>query len=170
MRWQDLLIDAYGRIQQILEPALDGMTQEELKQQPHPDSNNMGWLTWHLTRAQDAIISGNMGEEQLWIKDKWYEKFGREADPKDFGSGNTSEEVASFKSPDIRTLLDYHRAVQERSKQYISGLSEADLDREVEGPLPNVAARLNAILSDNVQHAGQVAYLRGLIKGKGWHR
>ena len=159
MRWQDLLIDAYGEVQKVLEQALDGLTQEELKQQPHPDCNNIGWMTWHMIRVHDDIISGNMGEEQLWIKDKWHEKFGRDADPKDTGGRNTSEEVAAFKPPDVSTILDYHRAVLERSKKYINGLSEADLDREVEGPLPNVATRLNVILSDSLQHAGQVAYL-----------
>jgi hypothetical protein len=31
-----------------------------------------------------------------------------------------------------------------------------------------VGVRLVSVLSDNLQHAGQAAYLRGLIQGKGW--
>ena len=95
------------------------MTLEELKQRPHPDSDNIAWLTWHMARSQDVIISGNMGEEQLWTKDKWYEKFGREENTKDTGRKNTAEQIAAFKLPDISALLDYHRAVRERLEQYI---------------------------------------------------
>jgi len=28
--------------------------------------------------------------------------------------------------------------------------------------------RLEMTLVDNIQHSGQIAYLRGLLKGKGW--
>jgi len=172
MKWQELIIDGYGRILQVLEKALSGLTQDDLNQQPHPDCNSMGWLTWHLTRVQDNHIADLMGEDQLWVKDGWHAKFNRAPDPKDIGFGHSSEDVAAFKSPDVETLLEYHRAVLERSKRYISTLSTADLDQELNEPwfqpLPTVGVRLVSIMSDNLQHAGQVAYLRGLLKGKGW--
>jgi len=77
--------------------------------------------------------------------------------------------LAAFKSPDVQTLLAYHHAVLERTKRYISNLSETDLDRELNHPrFPTVGVRLAAVISDNFQHAGQVAYLHGLLKGKGW--
>jgi len=46
-----------------------------------------------------------MGEEQLWLKDGWYAKFNRAPDPRDIGWGHTPEEVSSFRSPDVATLL-----------------------------------------------------------------
>ena len=172
MEWQQLINDGYGRILQVLEKALDGLTRDDLNQQPHPDSNSMGWLTWHLTRGQDSQIARLIGEEQLWLKDGWHARFNRPADPKDTGHGHSSEEVAAFKSPEVKTLLEYHRAVLERSKRYISTLSAADLDKELNEPwfkpLPTVGVRLVSIMSDGLQHAGQVAYLRGLFKGIGW--
>jgi hypothetical protein len=132
----------------------------------------MGWLTWHLTRVQDDHIADLMGEEQLWIKDEWHARFNRAANLKDIGFGHSSEQVAAFKSPEVDTLLDYHRAVLERSKQYINNLSTADLDRELNEPwyqpLPTVGVRLVSVMSDCLQHAGQAAYVRGLLKGKGW--
>ena len=172
MEWQQLLIDGYGRILLLLEKALNGLTQDELNQQPHPDCNSMGWLAWHLTRVQDDHIADLMGEEELWVKDGWHAKFNRSPDPSDIGTGHSSADVAAFKPPDVEILLGYHRAVQERSKDYISKLSLADLDRELNEPwfqpLPTVGVRLVSIMSDNLQHAGQVAYVRGLLKGKGW--
>jgi len=172
MEWQELLRDGYGRVFQVLKKALSGMTQDDLNEQPHPDCNSMGWLTWHLTRVQDDHIADLMGEEQLWIKDGWYARFNRAPEPKDIGFGHTSEEVAAFKSPEVKILLDYHSAVLERSERYISSLSMSDLDRELNEPwyqpLPTVGVRLISVMSDCLQHAGQVAYVRGLLKGKGW--
>jgi len=172
MEWQELVIDSYGRILEILESALEGLTQDDLNVQPHSDSNSIGWLAWHLTRVQDDHIAALMGEEQLWIEDEWHSKFNRAPDRKDIGFGQSSEEVSAFKSPDIEILLEYHRAVLERSKRHIRSLSEAELNRQLDEPwfqpLPTVGVRLVSVISDCLQHAGQVCYVRGLLKGKGW--
>ncbi len=169
MEWQQLILDTYERITRVLERALDGLTVDDLNQQPRPDCNSIGWLTWHLTRWQDRVIAGLMAEEQLWVKDKWHARFNRPPDPRDTGMGHSSEDLTAFKSPDVRTLLEYHHAVLERSRHYISNLSATDLGRELNNPrAPTVGAVLVGIISDNLQHAGQVAYVRGLLKGKGW--
>ena len=172
MEWRDLLIDGYGRIVEMLEKALEGMTQNDLNWQPRADSNSMGWLAWHLTRIQDDHIADLMGEEQLWVAGNWYVKFDRAPNPKDTGFGHSPEDLAAFKSPDAQTLLGYHRAVLERTKGYLRTLSAADLDRELNEPwyhpLPTVGVRLISIMSDGLQHVGQVAYVRGLLKGKSW--
>jgi hypothetical protein len=172
MDWRDLVLDGYGRVLEELELALEGLTEAELDEQPNPDCNSMGWLAWHLTRVQDEHVADLMGEKQLWIKDEWHARFNRPADPKDIGWGHTSEQVASFRSPDVGVMLDYHRAVLERTKDYITGLSVAELDRELDEPwfqpLPTVGVRLVSVMSDDLQHVGQIAYVRGLLKGKGW--
>ena len=172
MEWQGLIIDGYGRVVQVLEKALHGLTPDDLDEQPHPDCNSMGWLGWHLTRVQDDHIADLMGEEQLWIQDGWHTRFNRVPDPQDIGFGHSSHDVAAFKSPGVETLLEYHRVVMERSKRYIGSLTLPDLDRELNEPwyqpLPTVGVRLISVMSDCLQHAGQVAYVRGLLKGKGW--
>ncbi len=172
MEWQQLIIDGYERVLQTLEKSLEGLTQADLDKQPNPDCNSMGWLAWHLTRGQDRQIASFTGEEQLWIKDGWYAKFNRPPDAKDTGFRHSSEDVRAFKSPDVKTILEYHRAVLERLKSYISSLSAADLDLELNEPwfqpLPTVGVRLVSVMSDELQHAGQIAYVRGLLKGKGW--
>ncbi len=174
MEWHDLLIDGYGRVPEFLQNVLKGLTQDDLNWQSRRDCNSIGWLIWHLTRQQDAQIASLMGEEQLWIKDEWYAMFNRQPEPNDIGFGHGPEQVSAFKSPQAKILLDYNRTVVERSKQYISGLSENDLDRELNEPwfqpLPTVGVRLVSILDDSVLHAGQAAYVRGLRQGKGWQK
>ncbi|MBI2329430.1 MAG: DinB family protein [Chloroflexi bacterium] len=173
MDWRVLLTDGYGRTLEVLARVLKGLTLDDLKWQPSADTNSIGWLTWHLTRIQDDHIASLMGEEQLWIKAGWYAKFNRPPDVKDLGFGNTPEQVAAF-AADGETLLAYHRAVLARSKDYFLTLSDSDLDRELDEPryqpLPTVGVRLISILADNLQHAGQAAYVRGLLQGRGWQR
>jgi len=174
MEWHDLLADEYGRVLESMESVLTGLTQDDLNWQPRHDCNSIGWLTWHLTRQQDAQIASLMGEEQLWIKDGWHSKFHRAPDPEDSGFGHTPEQVSAFKSPDVQTLIDYQRAVLERSKHYFLSLSRTDLDRELDEPwfqpLPTVGVRLVSILEDSLLHVGQAAYARGLHQGKGWQK
>lgn len=172
MKWQQFISDVYERIAQVLEEALTGLSQEDLNQQPNTESNPIGWLAWHLTRAQDKAMQEISGGEQLWIKDKWYARFNRPADPEESGVRHTLEQVAAFKSPDAATLLAYNRAVAEQMKNVVGNLSEGELGRKLPNPrrpsVATVGARLVANINDNLQHAGQIAYVRGFLKGKGW--
>ena len=172
MECHKLIMDGYDRILQALEHALSGLTEDDLNEQPHPDCYSIGWLAWHLTRLQDDYIADLMGEDQLWAKDMWYTKFNRAPDLEDIGLSHTAEDIAAFRSVNVDTLLEYHRAVLHRTKQYIATLSMDDLARELNEPWfhtpPTVAVRLMTVMSDSLQHVGQIAYVRDLLKGKGW--
>ena len=169
MKWQQLLIGLYERITATLDKSLDGLTLDDLKWQPVPDSNSMGWLVWHLTRSQDRTFAEILREEQLWLKDRWHTKFNRPPEPTETGFKHTTKDVAGLEMPDVKTLLGYNHAVLERGKCCLETLSESDLPREVDNPTyPTIHTRLVGNLNDNLQHAGQVSYLRGLLKGKGW--
>ncbi len=173
MKWQQLIAEIYTEISRELERALDGLTTDDLNQQPHSDCNSVGWLAWHLTRCQDVANEDLVGEEQLWLKEKWYAMFNRAADSTDTGYGHSSEDVSAFRAPDSKTLLKYHHSVLEKTLHYINvELTEADLEREFQNPtfpdINTVRNMLVGVISDNLQHVGQIAYVRGLLKGKGW--
>ena len=49
----------------------------------------------------------------------------------------------------------------------LRGLAAADLERVVDerwDPPVTLAVRLNSVLSDDLQHVGQAAYVRGLVQ------
>ena len=53
-------------------------------------------------------------------------------------------------------------------------LTDADFDRDCPGANPNQPSRtvrelLAIIVNDNVQHIGQIAFLRGMVRGQGWY-
>ena len=172
MEWQELIIDGYGWVLQILEKALDGLTPEDLNEQPHPDSNSIGWIAWHLARVLDKLVSPITGAEQLWTQE-WHAEFDRSLDAEDTGWDDTPEQVAAFQCPDPEILLGYQRAVIKRMNRCLEGLSVADLDREVDDDswskfCPTVGSRLIIAVDELLQHAGQVCYIRGLRQGMGW--
>jgi hypothetical protein len=173
MNVSEVLIDGYSRISQILNRSLPGLTAEQLTYRPTDEANSIAWLAWHLTRIQDHHLSDLAGRPQAWVSEGWHERFGKPADPADTGQRYTSEQVAEIRPSDVQLLLDYHDAVYQRSVEYIKRLSEADLDRELNeprwDPLPTVGVRLVSVIADNIQHAGQVAYLRGCIEQRQWY-
>ena len=174
MEFQQLLLNVFERASVILEKALEGLTQDDLNYLPNQDCNSIAWLTWHLTRAQDIVTANILeGEEQLWTKDNWYARFNRTPNPEDTGLGHSIEDVSAFSSPDASTLLEYHHAVLDKLKRYItSKLSETELNRElnisIRPDIPNVRTQLMRLINDNMQHLGQVNYIRGMLKGWGW--
>jgi uncharacterized damage-inducible protein DinB len=169
MEWQHVVIGAFKRSTDTLEKALANLSQDDLKEQPNPDSNSIGWIAWHLSRIQDRAISRMAGQEQVWIKGGWYTKFGRAANPEDTGFKHTSQDVAAFKSPDVVTLVGYNRTVVEQTAKFLSTLTVKDLDKKTDHPVfTTLGVWLTAVLTDSIQHSGQIAYLRGLLKGKGW--
>jgi uncharacterized damage-inducible protein DinB len=173
MAWRHLIEDIFVLIAQELERVLVGLTIDNLNQQPRPDCNSIGWLAWHLTRSQDRMIEDLTGEEQTWSKDKWYLKFHRPPDATETGLHHSVEDIESFNSPDGATLLAYHHAVLEQTRRYVSQqLSESELDRPFTSPTfahrRTPGERIMGVINDNLQHVGQAAYVRGLLKGKGW--
>jgi hypothetical protein len=173
MNLQYFLMDIYTLRYQELEHTLVGLTTEQLNYQPKPESNSIGWLIWHGTRSQDRMNADLFGEDQLWVSGKWYLKFNRMFDQKDTGYGHTPTQVANFKAPDTNTLLDYARAVHERTKLYITTrLTEKDLAREVVSPTlgtTNTAEQRILSTINDFQHIGQAGYVRGLLTGIGWY-
>ena len=74
--------------------------------------------------------------------------------------------VETVQPRDASVLLGYYSAVHARSLDYLRGLSDADLDRTVDerwDPPVTLGVRLISVYDDDAQHAGQAAYLRGLL-------
>jgi hypothetical protein len=162
----DLLLDGFGRIRQIVHDVLDGLTQEELDYRVTADANPIGWLVWHLTRVQDDHVAGAGGLTQVWLTGRWAERFGLPLDQSDIGYGHDSAQVAVVQPPrDL--LVSYHDATYEQTVSFLQGLSDADFGRIVDrfwNPPVTMAVRLVSVLADDLEHAGQAAFVRGLLE------
>ncbi|MFD6717673.1 chorismate synthase [Micromonospora sp. TSRI0369] len=164
----DVLIEAYGRLPDMVAGALDGLDAAQLRRAPAEGANPVGWLVWHLTRIQDDHVADVMGEPQLWAGGDWAARCSLRPDPAETGFGHGPEQIAAVRPESGGVLLDYHRAVVDRSLGYLRGLRPADLDRVVDenwDPPVTLGVRLVSVLDDDFQHVGQAAYVRGLILG-----
>ncbi len=168
MQANTLIADLFDGLLRNLHAALDGVTPEQLTYRPAEHCNTLAWLVWHLTRVQDKRIGDLSGEAQVWVSQGWHARFGRKADPQDVGIGFKPEDVAGIRPESGQLLFDYYDAVRARSRAYLATLSPEDLDRQLDPNDPQITAgfRLRQCLLDNVAHAGQAAYLRGLIEGR----
>lgn len=163
----EVLIDGFDRLSGLVSSAVDGLTVEQLSWAPVPGANPIGWLVWHLTRVQDHHVAELLDADQVWVDGDWSGRFGLSPDPQNTGYSHTPEQVAQVRPADAQALIDYYDAVAERTLGFVRTLVPADLDRVVDerwDPPVTLGVRLVSIINDDAQHAGQAAYVRGLIK------
>ncbi len=161
-----VLLELYGRIPPLARHAVDGLGVEQLTARPTPGANPIGWLVWHLARVQDSHVAELLGAEQLWATGDWAGRFGLEPDPADNGYGHSAEEVAAVRPDGPGVLLEYLDAVDARTRSMLEVLVPSDLDRIVDrswDPPVTLGVRLVSVADDSLQHAGQAAYVRGLL-------
>lgn len=166
MNASDVLIEAFDRLPELVRSAVDGLTPDQLRWSPTPTANTIGWLVWHLTRVQDDHVAEVMGEEQIWVQGGWSARFGLDPVPHNTGYGHSPAQVATVRPESAQALIDYYDAVHARTREYLRGLTEKDLDRIVDerwDPPVTLGVRLVSVVNDDAQHAGQAAYLRGLL-------
>jgi uncharacterized damage-inducible protein DinB len=154
----DVLIDAFERIRGVVGQVVDGLDADELGYRPDRDSNSIAWLVWHLTRIQDDHIADVAGTEQCWTAEGWADRFGLPFEPTATGYGQSSDEV--------ELLTGYYDAVHQRTLDFVRGIDASELDRVVDeswDPPVTLGVRLISVIGDDLQHAGQAAFLRGIV-------
>jgi hypothetical protein len=166
MRSNELFLYAYEQIQETLRRAVQGLTPDQLTWRVGPTANTIAWLAWHLARVQDDHIAGVAEVEQVWLAQDWVLRFGLPFGPEATGYGFSSEQVGQVQVPSVDLLIDYAGAVHDQTMGYLRGLSDVDLDTVIDtrwDPPVTLGVRLISVLSDDLQHVGQAAFLRGLL-------
>jgi uncharacterized damage-inducible protein DinB len=167
MEAREVYLELYGRLPGLVRHAVEGLTPEQLTERPTTEANPVGWLVWHLTRVQDHHVAEVLEQPQLWESGDWARRFGgADPDPQNHGYGHTAAEVAGVRPESTDALLDYFDAVSARTEAFVRGLTGDDLERIVDrrwDPPVTLGVRLASVVDDSLQHAGQAAYVRGLL-------
>ena len=167
MRTNEVFLELYGRLPDLVRAAVEGLTPDELAQPPAPGANTVGWLVWHLARVQDDHVADAAGIGQVWTSQGWVGRFGLPFNPAATGYGHRPADVAAVRVGSGELLVGYHDAVWRQTTGYVAGLSDADLDRVVDrswDPPVTLGVRLVSVIADDLQHAGQAAFVRGLLR------
>jgi len=161
----ELLADAFGRVHEVVHEVVDGCTAEDLVARLDGEANSIAWLVWHLTRVQDDHVAAVAGGEQAYTAKGWAQRFAFPFDISDTGYSHGSAQVAAVVA-DGETLLGYHDAVFDATLRFVRHVTDGDLDRIVDDnwdPPVTMGARLVSVIADDLQHAGQAAYVRGIL-------
>jgi Protein of unknown function (DUF664) len=166
MTTAEILADAFSRVRESVHDAADGLTEEQVVHRLDDEANTIAWLVWHLSRVQDDHVAAVAGVEQVWNASGWAKRLGLEALGDDTGYGHTPGQVAQVRC-DPGELLEYYDEVHEATVRFVSGLTDSDLDRIVDerfDPPVTMGVRLVSVISDDLQHVGQAAYVRGIVE------
>ena len=168
----ELLLDAFDRVRESVHGAVDGLDREALTGRLDPDANTIAWLVWHTARMQDGQVAmaqralGRSDTEQVWTSRGFADRFGLDVGDREVGYGMTSDQVAGIVAP-ADLLVEYHQAVHDHTVAFLESLDDKDYGRVVDrhwDPPVTLLARLVSIEQDAVQHLGQAAYVRGVLR------
>jgi Protein of unknown function (DUF664) len=163
----ELLLDAFGRIRQEVGDALAGVDDDALARRLEGRGNSMAWLIWHLSRIEDVQVADVAGLQQVWTSKGFAGRFDLALPEGDTGYGHSSADVAAVQAP-RKLLLEYYDAVHRQTVGFLETLADEDLDRVVDtrwDPPVTLGVRLISTIADGLQHVGQAAYAKGLIRG-----
>ena len=158
-------------VNRATDKALEGLTKEEFEWQPKPDANSIGLILFHMARSEDSFIQAWIRRQpKLWEADHWYERL--EIPKEDSGGHYSAEELASFRLPRLRELMEYVAAVRKNTLDFIMQLPPDEFDAKVQPPTPRqlsweptVGSMLEMNIIHLAEHAGEISYLRGLQRG-----
>lgn len=161
-----IFLDAFERVKSLYHDEVEGLSEEDLVFRAAPEANTVAWLAWHLTRIQDDHVAEVAHVDQVWTSAGWSHEFGLDLDERDTGYGHKPEQVALVKAG-AELLLGYHDEVYKRTKQYLAGLRAEDFDAIVDrrfDPPVTLGVRLLSVVADDLQHIGQIAFVKGLVR------
>lgn len=162
----EILLDGFGRVHDTVHGVVEGLTLEAITFRPDHSANPIGWLVWHLTRVQDDHVADVAGVEQRWTAEGWDARFALPFDRLETGYGQDAAAAGSV-AAEPALLLGYHDAVHGATVGYVRGLADGDLDRVVDDrwdPPVTLGVRIVSVIADDLQHAGQAAYVRGIFE------
>ncbi len=116
-------------------------------------------------------MCGLSGEEQVWTRDGWCDRFGLPFASDVHGYGHSSADVAKVQvGPEL--LDGYHAAVHAMTLRYVEGVTPGELARVADtswDPPVTAGVRLVSVIGDCLAHLGQADYVRGLAERAGVH-
>ncbi len=169
MELRDFIQTGLDRARQAIIRATDGLTSYELMWRPGPEANSIGLILFHQARSEDMFIQTRVrSKPSVWESEKWHEKLGLPA--AETGGGYTAEQVSAFRVPELKDLLGYGEVVRQKTLEYLKEMTPDKFDQKVTlgrmGEI-TIGTLFAIIIVHAAQHAGEIAYLRGLQRGLG---
>ena len=166
MDYKDIIRMALAEYSDDMARALDGLTPRERRFQPTLGSNHIDFLVWHIAKVEDGWINSYARQtETVWDQGGWAEKLGMPEEGSGFGYDLDQIRALPEYDPDL--LNKYARAVRETTLTYLEQSTPEEIGkrRDIGSRHYSVANALSHLLVEECQHVGQIAYIRGMLRG-----
>ena len=145
--------------------ALEGLTHEEITLTPAPHSNNIAFILWHVTKAEDFWVNCVIKRgSEIDTTEGWRERLGT---PDDGGTGFSEEQLQAWPAPKLKDLQAYAQAVRKKTLAFVDSITPEKLLEvpEPDRPRETVGGILAHLITEIALHVGQIDYLRGVHRG-----
>ena len=160
---------AFGGAHMWYQGTVAGLTSEEANALPPGVAHPIAELMAHILHSEDVMLNVLVrGEQPIWERDGWDKKLGL---PMMLRQDN--ESARSFRC-DPQQLDPYTHAVFTNTDTYLSSLTPADLDTELDltaagmGKMTLASLLLTMVLGNTYAHTGEISALKGLHGQKGY--
>lgn len=157
-----------NQVYERLQASCQGLTREQMLWRPAPGANHIGFILWHLGRANDSMMQRATKGSQVWEEEGWYKRFGYPQEG--MGTGFGEEQIDALPLPQPEELLAYLTRVHQELLKRVQSMTPEHLDRPMDPAQPDrtVGMMLRHIITHSNNHHGQVDYIRGLEE-QGWN-
>ena len=164
--YKDVILSGLEECYEGIWNKVEDLTSEELRWLPSESSNDIQWNIWHIARVEDRWINQRMkNSQELWIKNNWYKHFNLEKI--DHGNGDSIIKVREMPNMEISDLKNYFEEVRKITIDYISNITSKELNHIYIAKNRSQSGIwiLGHLLVEESQHLGQIAFIRGMMKG-----
>ena len=144
---------------------IDDCDAEALTNVPDGNVGAISAIYAHLVRAEDRMIGTPAGRNTIWESGDWAAKTGL-----DMPAEQTQEWAQSAPEYDLATFREYSQAVYAATDDYLTNVSDDDLDAEVEtfaGKVPAAKWVGTTSLWHVMSHQGEISAMKGVQGLKG---
>jgi hypothetical protein len=128
---KQLFFERYDGFQEYPVLLLEGMSEAQIRQSPHPALNPIAWILWHSARCEDVGVNRLLVDRRQVLEDgAWPSCLG--VDDRRLGTGMTKREVTELSERlSLPDLAAYRTAVTERTVEVIVELPSEELSRQL---------------------------------------
>ncbi|MEO8456626.1 MAG: DinB family protein [Chloroflexota bacterium] len=172
MSTADLLKKQIGLSRMVFDGTIADISEDQCAKIPGGNAHSIGASVAHAVMSEDFVLNGMVRGGQPLMMTTFAGKTGVSEPPPPPGDEAASLAWANRVTVDVPALKDYAKAVYASTDEYLSSLSDADLDKEIEFPqlgkqsLASMITLFAIVHPSN--HIGEVAALKGMGGAKGY--
>ncbi len=145
------------------------VTEEQETFAPPGKAHNIAALAAHVNQAEDWMINGLLqGKPTVWQSGGWEDRLGIP------NIARLQDDITIETRGSVEAIKPYSEAVKASTEQYLDGLTDQDLDREIDmssfgmGPMRLGDVLTNFALGNTFAHTGEISTIKGIQGAKGY--